>query len=168
MVNRLLERVPDAWVSVSATTRAPRAGEEDGVHYYFLDDQRFDDLVAENGFLEWADVHGKRYGTPKQTVVDHMNSGWQVILEIDVQGAFQVRNIIPEAVLVFIEPPSLQELRNRLVGRGTEDEESVERRMKTAELELAQKDKYDKRLVNDDLEAATEELVAFINECAEK
>jgi guanylate kinase len=95
-----------------------------------------------------------------------MHEGKQVILEIDVQGAFQVREIIPEAVLVFIEPPSLEELRRRLVGRGTEDAEAIERRMKTAELELSQKSAYDKILVNDDLDVATEELVAFVNECA--
>ena len=166
LVKRLLERIPDAWVSVSATTRSPRPGEIDGVHYFFLNDKRFDDLIVGNGFLEWADVHGKRYGTLKRTVLEHMRAGQQVILEIDVQGAFQVREIIPEAVLVFIEPPSLEELRRRLVGRGTEDAEAIDRRMKTAELELAHKMEYDKQLVNDDLETATEELVAFVNECA--
>ena len=166
LVKRLLERTPDAWVSVSATTRQPRPGEIDGVHYYFMNDTRFDELIASNGLLEWADVHGKRYGTLKRTVLEHMHEGKQVILEIDVQGAFQVREIIPEAVLVFIEPPSLEELRRRLVGRGTEDAEAIERRMKTAELELSQKSAYDKVLVNDDLDVATEELVAFVNECA--
>ena len=166
LVKRLVERIPDAWVSVSATTRDPRPGEIDGVHYFFLNDKRFDDLVAAHGFLEWADVHGKRYGTLKRTVLDRVSKGKQVILEIDVQGAFQVRKLVPEAVLVFIEPPSLEELRRRLEGRGTEGPEAIERRMKTAELELAQKDKYDKQLVNDDLDAATEELVAFVNECA--
>lgn len=166
LVARLAQRVPDVWVSVSATTRAPRAGEVDGVHYYFLDDARFDELVAHDGLLEWAGVHGKRYGTPKRTVLEHMRQGRQVVLEIDVQGAFQVREKIPEARLVFIEPPSLDELRRRLVGRGTEDAASIERRMKTAEGELALKAEYDKQLVNDDLEAATDELVAFVNECA--
>ena len=166
LVKRLLERIPDAWVSVSATTRQPRPGEIEGKHYYFLNDKSFDDLVASHGFLEWADVHGKRYGTLKRTVNKQIRAGKQVILEIDVQGAFQVRKMVPEAVLIFIEPPSLEELRRRLVGRGTEDAEAIERRMKTAELELAQKDAYDKRLVNDDLDAATEELVAFVNECA--
>ena len=166
LVKRLLERIPDAWVSVSATTRDPRPGEIDGVHYFFLNDRRFDELIASNGLLEWADVHGKRYGTLKRTVLEQMHEGKQVILEIDVQGAFQVRRIIPEAILVFIEPPSLEELRRRLVGRGTEDAESIERRMKTAEAELARKSEYDKQLVNDDLEAATEELVAFVNERA--
>ena len=135
LVKRLLERIPDAWVSVSATTRAPRPGEIDGVHYYFMNDKRFDDLVAAHGFLEWADVHGKRYGTLKRTVLERMSAGQQVILEIDVQGAFQVRKLIPEAILVFIEPPSLEELRRRLEGRGTENADAIERRMKTAEAE---------------------------------
>lgn len=166
LVKRLLERIPDAWVSVSATTREPRPGEIDGVHYYFLNDRRFDELIASHGFLEWADVHGKRYGTLKRTVLEQMRAGKQVILEIDVQGAFQVRKYIPEATLIFIAPPSLEELRRRLVGRGTEDADAIERRMKTAEIELAQQDKYDKQLVNDDLDAATDELVAFVNERA--
>jgi guanylate kinase len=133
-----------------------------------MSDRRFDELIASNGLLEWADVHGKRYGTPKRTVLEHMRSGQQVILEIDVQGAFQVRELIPEAVLVFIEPPSMEELRRRLEGRGTEDSEAIERRMKTAEVELSRKHEYDKQLVNDDLDAATDELVAFVNECAER
>ena len=166
LVKRLVERIPDAWVSVSATTRQPRPGEVDGVHYFFMNDKRFDDLIAAHGFLEWADVHGKRYGTLKRTVLERVRKGSQVILEIDVQGAFQVRKMVPEAILIFIEPPSLEELRRRLEGRGTEDAEAIERRMKTAELELAQKDAYDKQLVNDDLDAATDELVAFVNECA--
>ncbi|MBE6470141.1 MAG: guanylate kinase [Coriobacteriaceae bacterium] len=168
LVKRLLERIPDAWVSVSATTRAPRPGEIDGVHYFFLNETRFDELIASHGFLEWADVHGKRYGTLKRTVLEQIHAGKQVILEIDVQGAFQVRKLVPEAALVFIEPPSLEELRRRLEGRGTEDAEAVERRMKTAEAELACKDRYDKVLVNDDLDVATDELVAFVNERAER
>lgn len=168
LVNRLVERIPDAWVSVSATTRQPRPGEIDGVHYFFLSDTRFDELIAGNGFLEWADVHGKRYGTLKRTVREQMRLGKQVILEIDVQGALQVRKKIPEAVLIFVEPPSLEELRRRLEGRGTESPEAIERRMATAEVELTYKMEYDKQLVNDDLDVATEELVAFVNRCAEE
>lgn len=168
LVKRLVERIPDAWVSVSATTRQPREGEVEGVHYYFLNDTRFDELVASNGFLEWADVHGKRYGTLKRTVLDHIKRGYQVILEIDVQGAFQVREKIPGCHLVFIEPPSMEELRRRLEGRGTEDAAAIERRMKTAEVELSHKMEYDMRLVNDDLEQATEELVAYVNSQADQ
>ena len=168
LVKRLMERIPDGWVSVSATTRDPRPGEIDGVHYYFLNDKRFDDLIRAHGFLEWAEVHGGRYGTLKRKVLDKVARGKQVILEIDVKGAFQVRKLVPEAVLIFIEPPSLEELRRRLEGRGTEDAETIERRMKTAEWELSQKGAYDMQLVNDDLEAATDELVAFVNKCADE
>lgn len=168
LVNRLVERIPDAWVSVSATTRQPRPGEIDGVHYFFLSDERFDELIAANGFLEWADVYGNRYGTLKRTVREQMRQGKQVILEIDVQGALQVRKLEPEAVLIFIEPPSLEELRRRLTDRATETGEDTERRLAAAEVELAHKMEYDKQLVNDDLEVATDELVAFVNGCAEE
>ena len=116
LVKRVLQRIPDAWVSVSATTRKPRPGEVDGKDYYFLDQPRFDELVSQNGFLEWACVHGNSYGTLRSRVQDHMNAGGQVILEIDVQGAFQVKKAMPEAHLIFIEPPSLEELERRLRG----------------------------------------------------
>ena len=163
LVKRIAERIPEVWVSVSATTRAPRDGERDGVHYFFVDDDAFDKMIAEDDLLEWANVHGKRYGTPKSKILEHMAAGDQVILEIDVQGAFQVRDKIPDAILVFIEPPSMEELRARLEGRGTETPEAVESRMKTAELELARKREYDYQLVNDNLDAATDELASFIN-----
>ena len=128
--------VPDAWVSRSVTTRAPREGEVDGVHYQFASDEEFQDLVDTDGLLEWATYAGNRYGTPRATVEDHMACGEQVILEIDVQGAFQVRDKMPAARLVFIEPPSLQVLEERLRGRGTESDEVIEARMKAAEVEL--------------------------------
>lgn len=167
LVARLLDAVEDAWVSVSVTTRSPRPGEVDGVHYFFVSDEEFDRLVAEDGLLEWANVHGCRYGTPRKTVGEHIERGEQVILEIDVQGAFQVRASMPEARLIFIEPPSLEVLEERLRGRGTESEDVIEKRMKTALLELSQKMEYDIRLVNDDLDAATSELIAYIDEQAE-
>ena len=110
LVKRVLERVPDAWLSVSDTTRSPREGEIDGVHYFFVDDAEFDQLVETGGFLEWARVHENRYGTPRARVEEHMAKGGQVLLEIDVQGGFQIREQIPEAHLVFIEPPSLEVL----------------------------------------------------------
>ena len=166
LLSQVLERIPDAWVSVSATTRKPRPGEVDGVHYYFLDTDKFKELVEQNGFLEWAQVHDNYYGTLKQRVLDHMAAGEQVILEIDVQGAFQVRKALPQAHLVFIEPPSLEELERRLKGRGTETDEVISLRMKTAEVELAQKMEYDIQVVNDDLERATQELTALINSFA--
>ena len=141
----------------------PRKGERDGIHYFFVDDAEFDRMIAEDDLLEWANVHGRRYGTPKSKIREHMAAGDQVILEIDVQGALQVRERIPEAVLVFIEPPSLEELRRRLVGRGTETPEAIEGRMKTAELELSRKSEYDYQLVNNNLDVATDELCSFID-----
>lgn len=167
LVKRVLQRVPDAWVSVSTTTRQPRPGEVDGKDYFFLDQPRFDELVSQGGFLEWAHVHGNSYGTLRSRVQDRIDQGSQVILEIDVQGAFQVKEAMPEAHLIFIEPPSLEELERRLRGRGTETEEVICNRMKTAEVELARKMEYDVQVVNDELERATEELVSYIGSFAD-
>lgn len=167
LVKRVLQRVPDAWVSVSATTRQPRPGEVDGRDYFFLDQPRFDELVSQGGFLEWAHVHGNSYGTLRSRVQDRIDHGSQVILEIDVQGAFQVKKAMPEAHLIFIEPPSLEELERRLRGRGTETEEVICNRMKTAEVELARKMEYDVQVINDELERATEELVSYIGSFAD-
>lgn len=164
---RLLAEVPDAWLSVSATTRAPREGEVEGVHYYFYDRDEFLDLANRGEFLEWAEYSGNCYGTPLKSVAEHVKAGNQVILEIDVQGAFQIRDKMPEAKLVFIEPPSMDELRRRLEGRGTEDSDTVNRRMEAAAVELAQKEEYDIRFVNDNLEDAASELIAYVNEQAE-
>lgn len=167
LVSRIMERVPDAWLSISVTTRDPREGEIDGVHYLFYDDARFDELAAQDGFLEWAQVHDHKYGTPAQLVREHLEAGCQVILEIDVQGAFQVRKRVPEAHLVFIEPPSLEELERRLRSRGTEDEESIALRMSNAKLEMSHKMEYDIRFVNDNLDECTDELVSYIERTAE-
>lgn len=166
LVKRVLQRIPDAWVSVSATTRQPRPGEVDGKDYFFLDQPRFDELVSQDGFLEWAHVHGNSYGTLRSRVQERMDEGAQIILEIDVQGAFQVKKAMPEAHLIFIEPPSLEELERRLRGRGTETEEVICKRMKTAEVELAQKMEYDVQVINDELERATDELVSYIGSFA--
>ncbi|WP_302961869.1 guanylate kinase [uncultured Adlercreutzia sp.] len=168
LVARLLEEVPDAWVSVSATTRRPRPGEEEGVSYYFLDKQEFLDLAREGGFLEWAEYAGNCYGTPLASVQREMAAGRQVVLEIEVQGALQVKEKMPEAHLVFIEPPSLEELERRLRGRGTETDDVVRKRMETALVELSHKMEYDIRLVNDDLDDAVAQLVAYVNETAEQ
>ena len=168
LVARLLKEVPDAWLSVSATTRAPREGETEGEDYYFVDRERFMQLADEGGFLEWAEYSGNCYGTPLASVLEHIDAGKQVILEIDVQGAFQVRDKVPGAHLVFIEPPSIEELERRLVGRGTEDAATVRRRMEAAKLELSRKQEYDYTLVNDDLDLATEQLVAYVNQQAEQ
>ena len=168
LVARLLQEVPDAWVSVSATTRKPRQGEVDGVHYQFKTVDEFKQLIENNGLLEWAVYNGNYYGTPLQSVRDHMDAGEQVVLEIDVQGAFQVRDLVPQAHLVFIEPPSLEILEARLRGRGTESEDVVEKRLAAAEVELSRKMEYDVRLVNDNLDDAVAALVGYVNEQAEK
>ncbi len=168
LVARLLRLVPDAWVSVSATTRAPRAGEIDGVHYHFVSSHAFQSLIEADGLLEYATYAGHRYGTPRSDVEQHMARGEQVILEIDVQGAFQVRERMPEAHLVFVEPPSLDVLEQRLRSRGTESSAMIQARMQAAQVELSRKMEYDMRLVNDDLDQATIALVDYVNEQAEK
>lgn len=168
LVARLLREVPDAWVSVSATTRHPREGEVNGVHYFFETPESFQRLVAEDGLLEWATYAGNNYGTPRAAVESKMAEGKQVILEIDVQGAFQVKEKLPQAHLVFIEPPSLEVLEARLRGRATETEDVIESRMKAAQVELSRKMEYDIRVINDDLDEATRELVAYVDEQAER
>ena len=164
LVARLLQHMPDnVWVSVSATTRQPRVGEEDGVHYFFIDQDRFDEIAAQDGFIEWANVHGNCYGTPRAKVEEHIAQGFQVILEIDVQGALQVREKMPEAKLVFVLPPDLEQLEMRLRGRGTDSEEVIDRRLRNAHMELSLEKEYDFSIVNDDAERATNELIAYIN-----
>ena len=166
LVARLMQEVPDAFLSVSATTRAPREGEVDGVHYHFMTEDEFRKVAESDGFLEWANYTNASYGTPYEPVARSIEEGKQVILEIDVQGAFQVREHMPEAHLVFIEPPSFEELEKRLRGRGTESEEFIQKRLEAARVELSRKEEYDIRLVNDDLETATRELVDYVNEQA--
>lgn len=162
-----MNAVPDTWVSVSATTRAPRDGEEDGKQYFFVSREAFEELVEQDALLEWAEYSGNCYGTPRASVEEHMGKGEQVILEIDVQGAFQVREKMPEAHLVFIEPPSLEELERRLRGRGTEDDATIRRRMDAARVELSRKLEYDITLVNDNLDEAASKLAEYVNEQAE-
>ena len=156
-------RYPQVWLSVSATTRSPRPGEVDGVHYLFVTDAQFDGLVAGGKLLEWARVHGKhRYGTPKEPVEQRLAAGQPVLLEIDLAGARQVRESAPDARFVFLAPPSWEELVRRLVGRGTEDEEERERRLRTATVELAAEREFDHTVVNDDVRRATDELVTLM------
>jgi guanylate kinase len=153
-------RYPEVWLSVSTTTRPPRPGEIDGVHYHFVDDATFDRMVADGEFLEWAVVHGRnRYGTPRAAVVQRLAEGTPSLLEIDLAGARQVRAAMPEARFVFLKPPSWEELVRRLVGRGTEDEEERERRLSTARVELAAEAEFDHVIVNDEVHRATDELV---------
>lgn len=163
LVRALRERNPDVWVSVSATTRAPRPGEIDGVHYHFVSEAEFDSLVEQGQMLEWAVVHGRhRYGTPREPVAEHLARGVPSILEIDLQGARQVRESMPEALFVFVAPPTWEELVSRLEGRGTENEEERRRRLATAREELAAADEFDVVVVNDDLEDAVEELERIV------
>lgn len=168
MVKALIEQVPDAWLSVSATTRKPREGEVDGKHYHFISNDQFDDLVRQDGFLEWAQVHSNKYGTPRAQVEQAIAEGKQAILEIDVQGAFQIKEKIPQSILVFIEPPSLEILEERLRGRGTETEDVIAARMSVATMELLEKIKYDIAIVNDDLDVAAKELVDFVEKQANR
>lgn len=159
LVAELRRRHPDLFVSVSATTRAPRPGECDGVHYHFVSDAEFDRLVAAGDMLEWALVHGThRYGTPRRPVQEQLDAGRPALLEIDLAGARQVRASMPQAQLIFIAPPSWEELVTRLAGRGTEDPAERARRLKTARVELAAAEEFDRTIVNDTVARATDEL----------
>jgi guanylate kinase len=154
------QRYPQVWLSVSVTTRGPRPGEVDGVHYHFVDAARFDAMVAAGELLEWAVVHGvNRYGTPRQAAEDAVRAGRPALLEIDLQGARQVRATMPDALFVFLAPPSWDELVRRLVGRGTEGSAERERRLASARLELAAESEFDVTIVNEDVHRATDELV---------
>lgn len=157
------EHFPEVWFSVSMTTRAPRPGEVNGVHYHFVDDVEFDRLVAAGEFIEWAVVHGRaRYGTARGPVERALAAGRPALLEIDLQGARQVRESMPEALFVFLAPPSWDELVRRLVGRGTETEAEREARLASARVELAAQSEFDAVVVNDDVRRASEELVSLM------
>lgn len=157
---RLRELHPEIFVSVSATTRAPRPGEIEGVHYHFVDDETFDRMVAEDGLLEWAVVHQRaRYGTPRQPVEDAVARGQVVVLEIDLQGARQIRQSYPQATHIFLAPPSWDELVRRLVGRGTETPEQQQERLETAKRELAARTEFDEVVVNGQIEETVQRLV---------
>ena len=157
-----LSRHPEACLSVSVTTRAPRPGEVDGVHYWFITEERFDQLVDSDGLLEHACYSAHSYGTPRAQVEEQLAQGRDVILEIEVQGAMQIKRSFPDAVFVFILPPSLEELRRRLSGRGTEPPQVVEDRLAAALRELGFAKEYDYLIVNDDLERAGSRLEAVI------
>lgn len=160
---RVRDKHPDVWLSVSVTTRRPRPGEVDGVHYHFVDDARFDEMIAAGDLLEWAVVHGAaRYGTPRQPVADALASGRLALLEIDLQGAQQIRASMPDALFVFLAPPTWEELVRRQLGRGTEDAAERERRLETARRELAAESEFDVTIVNREVEEAGEELVALM------
>ena len=162
LIMRLMEEDDSLVFSVSATTRAPRPGEIDGVHYHFVSNEQYDQLVAEGAFVEYATVHGNRYGTLRSEVYERLERGENVVLDIDVQGALNVIASEKEKVSIFILPPSMKELRERLTGRGTETEEAVERRLHNAIWEISQKDKYEYKVINDDLERCVRSLQAII------
>jgi len=162
LIRLLRERLPELGLSVSATTREPRAGEQQGVDYHFLSDADFDRLIGEGAFLEHAEYAGRRYGTLRTELERRAAAGEPVLLEIEVQGARQIRESMPSAVQVFIEPPSPEALRERLVGRGTDAPEVVERRLRVAAAELAAKDEFQHRVVNDRLHDAVEALVGIV------
>jgi guanylate kinase len=162
LIRGLMERLPCLELSVSATTRGPRPGEQDGVDYHFLSREQFDAKVAAGEFVEHADYAGRSYGTLRSELERRVQAGVPVVLEIEVQGARQVREAMPEAVQVFIAPPSLAALRTRLVGRGTDDSEEVERRLRVAEQELTAQPEFAHVVVNDRLDEALGKLVEIV------
>lgn len=163
VVAHMRKEHPEVWLSVSATTRGPRPGERHGVHYFFVTDDEMDKLIANGELLEWAEFAGNRYGTPRAAVLERLEAGEPVLLEIDLQGARQVRESMAEAQLVFLAPPSWEELVRRLTGRGTEPPEVIERRLDAAKVELAAEPEFDVTLVNTSVEDVARELLALMD-----
>ncbi|WAL94324.1 guanylate kinase [Streptomyces sp. Je 1-369] len=162
VVAHMRKEHPEVWLSVSATTRKPRPGENHGVQYFFVSDDEMDKLIANGELLEWAEFAGNRYGTPRRAVLDRLEAGEPVLLEIDLQGARLVRESMPEAQLVFLAPPSWDELVRRLTGRGTEAPEVIERRLAAAKVELAAEAEFDTTLVNTSVEDVARDLLALM------
>lgn len=162
LIDRTCRELPNIWHSISATTRSQRDYEEDGIHYFFLGKTEFDEMIARNEFLEWACVFEEYYGTPAEAVDEHLAGGNDVIMDLDVQGALQVKRRRTEASLVFVMPPSLDELSKRLEHRATETGEDAEYRLSKAEEEMAQSHQFDHVILNDDLDAAFQELKKII------
>lgn len=162
LVKAALKNIPDLHYSVSCTTRAPRVGEVDGRDYHFVTRQRFDTMKAEEAFLEWAEVYGNGYGTPREPVERALAAGRSVLLEIDAQGAAQVRAAMPEAISLFVLPPSLAALEARLRGRATDDEAVIQRRLADARLQLRCCDQFEYLVINDDLESAHAQFQAVL------
>ena len=158
-----VRRQKDVYFSISATTRQPREGEQDGVHYFFLTREQFEQKIAENGFLEHAEFSGNCYGTPAAPVDAHLEDGTDVILEIEVQGALKVMEKRPDAVFVFIAPPSMEELKSRIVGRNTETDDVIDKRMETAKWEVKNISKYTYAVVNDDIDKAARKLKTIVD-----
>jgi len=162
LCNLMKNYFPDAYYSISATTRSPRHGEKHGVDYFFMSTEEFLELRDADGCLEWAEVYGNYYGTPKSNVEESIAQGRDVILEIDIQGALHVKKQYPEGVFIFIVPPSIEELRRRIETRGQNSPEDMSKRLKSAQEELAYVSEYDYVIVNDEIETATEKLRSII------
>ncbi len=158
VINKFMKRNKDFILSVSCTTRKPREGEIDGVHYFFMTHEKFENNIKEDKFLEHAQFAGNYYGTKKKYIKEKMDEGYNVLLEIDTQGALQVKGKMPEAVLIFIAPPSVEELEARLRGRHTEDEETIQKRLAQVKIELERSKKYDYIVINDNVNRAVGEI----------
>ncbi len=163
LVKQLLAHHKELWLSVSATTRLPRHGEIDGEHYYFLDGKSFYELVNNGGFLEWAEFAGNCYGTPRKQVEERLHSARSVLLEIELEGARQVRKTFPEALQIFLAPPSFEELEQRIRGRATDSEEAISRRLRRAKEELQAQNEFNAVVINDDIEEALIQLEQIID-----
>ncbi|GAA3490592.1 MULTISPECIES: guanylate kinase [Streptomyces] len=162
VVSHMRKVHPEVWLSVSATTRKPRPGEKHGVHYFFVTDEEMDKLIANGELLEWAEFAGNRYGTPRDAVVERLEAGEPVLLEIELEGARQVKESMSDSLLVFLAPPNWDELVRRLTGRGTESAEVIERRLAAARVELAAESEFDTTLVNTSVEDVARELLALM------
>jgi len=162
LINALLEKDDRVSLSVSYTTRTVRPGEQDGIHYHFIDDSAFIDLIGKNAFLEHAEVFGHRYGTGRDAVEKKLDAGFDVLLDIDWQGARQIRNSFPACCTIFILPPSLKALRNRLARRGQDSEEVIDRRMRKARAEISHSSEFDYLIINDDFDEALADLQSII------
>ena len=163
VINEFMKRNSNEFVlSVSCTTRSPRPGEVDGVNYFFISKEEFEENIKEGKFLEYASFAENYYGTKKKYVKQKMEEGFNVLLEIDTQGALQVKQKMPEAVLIFIAPPSVEELEHRLRGRHTEDEETIQKRLAQVKIELERSRKYDYTIINDNVDRAVEEIESIV------
>lgn len=162
LLKHVLSLNPNLELSVSVTTRSPRDGEIDGVNYIFASNEQFKEQIDKNGFIEWAQFCENYYGTPRDRVESRLKEGKDVVLEIEVQGAMKVRECFPDAVLIFNLPPSMEELKNRLVGRKTEAADVIDKRLKTAEWEISKADEYDYVIVNDDIDEAAKKFLAIL------
>ena len=162
VVKELLDRNKDIWLSISATTRNPRIGEKDGENYYFISDEKFKDMIDKKEFLEWAQFAGNYYGTPLSTVNVKIEKGFIILLEIEVEGAKQIKEKFPEALSIFLLPPSKAELEKRIRNRGTEKEEAIDRRLSRADYEIAYSDEFDFVLTNHDVDETVKEVFKII------